>query len=202
MSILNNIMKYALILIVILGVLGAMFLPCPSTTVVKEPQLVCIPELIVEATITPDTIKDITELTITNTGPAVDHTKLDPFCLAKNIYHEARGEALFGRLAVPQVTLNRVNHKNYPDDICGVVMQRAQFSWTLSKKRRWSHPNNKSWQAAKRLADQFLNNGVRVKGLETALFYHTTEVKPRWMKPDAVIAQIGTHIFYESARSL
>ena len=42
-------------------------------------------------------------------------------CLAKNIYHEARGESTAGMFAVGFVTLNRVMDSRYPNTICGVV---------------------------------------------------------------------------------
>jgi hypothetical protein len=50
-------------------------------------------------------------------------------CLVANIYHEARGEDDLGQAAVAWVTLNRVQHPDYPDTICEVVMQDSQFSW-------------------------------------------------------------------------
>ena len=51
-------------------------------------------------------------------------------CLALNIYHEARGESLEGRLAVAAVTMNRVRDKRFPDRVCEGVWQPRQFSWT------------------------------------------------------------------------
>ena len=36
-------------------------------------------------------------------------------CLATNIYHEARGESFAGKVAVANVTHNRVDSKRYPD---------------------------------------------------------------------------------------
>ncbi len=51
-------------------------------------------------------------------------------CLAMNIYHEARGESVEGQRAVGLVTLHRVLARSYPDDICSVVYQPKQFSWT------------------------------------------------------------------------
>ena len=44
-------------------------------------------------------------------------------CLAKNIYFEARGESLTGKIAVANVTMNRVEHHKYPSTVCGVVTQ-------------------------------------------------------------------------------
>ena len=41
-------------------------------------------------------------------------------CLAKNIYHEARGEPANGKQAVAHVVLNRVNRNDFPNTICAV----------------------------------------------------------------------------------
>ena len=60
-------------------------------------------------------------------------------CLAKNIYWESASESYEGKLAVAQVTMNRVNSGKFPSDICSVVYQKTvnresrtvcQFSWT------------------------------------------------------------------------
>ena len=86
--------------------------------------------------------------------PSVDMRQLrrDLDCLARNIYWEARSEPYHGMVAVAQVTLNRVAHKSFPDDICDVVYQgptraswkdssvyypikhRCQFSWYCDGK--------------------------------------------------------------------
>ena len=42
-------------------------------------------------------------------------------CLAEAIYHEARGEDVYGQFAVAEVILNRVDLPNYPNSVCGVV---------------------------------------------------------------------------------
>lgn len=46
-------------------------------------------------------------------------------CLARNIYHEAGGESIEGKVAVGLVTINRSNSGRFPDTICGVVNQRT-----------------------------------------------------------------------------
>lgn len=144
----------------------------------------------------------IEQLTIINTDKRIEYEPIDKFCLAKNIYHEARGEDLLGQLAVAQVTINRLKSPRYPSTICNVVMQRFQFSWANNASRRWTHPRGEAWEHSKLLAEQFLKHGVRVSGLETALFYHADWVDPNWRDPDSMIVQIGTHIFYERARQL
>lgn len=125
------------------------------------------------------------------------HEPIDQFCLAKNIYHEARGEDIIGQYAVAQVTLNRVLSPRYPNTICEVVMQPFQFSWANNRSLRWAHPNDADWEQAKQITYNVLFDGYRVEGLETALFYHAYWMIPNWKLPEAKIAQIGTHIFYE-----
>lgn len=130
------------------------------------------------------------------------HEQLDRFCLAKNIYHEARGESLLGQYAVAQVTLNRVKHSRWPNDICHVVMQPRQFSWTNRADQKWTHPNDSDWRRAQDIAAEVLDRGARVRGLESALFYHTDWVNPNWRSQNYEIAQIDTHIFYAGDRKL
>jgi N-acetylmuramoyl-L-alanine amidase len=137
---------------------------------------------------------------VEQTSRTVDHEDLDIFCLAKNIFHEAGVEDELGMFAVAQVTLNRVRSANYPDTICGVVMQPSQFSWANNKDRRWTHPTGPKWETAKRIARQVIKEGYRVPALQAAVFYHADYVSPDWKDPNAVIAQVGTHIFYTSAR--
>lgn len=137
---------------------------------------------------------------VEQTGRTVAHEDLDLFCLAKNIFHEAGVEDELGMFAVAQVTINRVRNANYPNTICDVVMQPQQFSWTNDRDRRWTHPTGAKWETAKRVARQVIKEGYRVPALQSAMFYHADYSKPNWRDPSAVVAQVGTHIFYASAR--
>jgi hypothetical protein len=130
------------------------------------------------------------------TGIQFEHEPIDQFCLAKNIYHEARGEDILGQYAVAQVTLNRVESSRYPNTICEVVMQPFQFSWANNRSIRWTHPSDPDWVRAKEIMYNVLYEGYRIEGLETALFYHAYWITPNWKLPEAKIVQIGTHIFY------
>jgi len=62
-------------------------------------------------------------------GPVDEPTMEQTYCMAQNIYYEARGESLKGKQAVGNVVLNRVKHKKYPNTICGVVYQAKRYSW-------------------------------------------------------------------------
>jgi spore germination cell wall hydrolase CwlJ-like protein len=138
-------------------------------------------------------------LEVVKTNKKIRYEKLDVFCLAKNIYHEARGENLVGKYAIAQVTLNRMHHISYPDTLCEVVMDPFQFSWANDRKIRWTRPKGDLWNESIEIAEDVIFRGKRVKGLENALFYHADYVRPRWKNPQAKIAQVGTHIFYASA---
>ena len=58
-------------------------------------------------------------------------------CLTRNIYWEAASEPFEGKVAVAQVTMNRVASGRFAPDVCGVVYQKnvfydrvvCQFSW-------------------------------------------------------------------------
>ena len=137
---------------------------------------------------------------IIDTNKKIQYKKIDIFCLAKNIYHEAGVEDKTGKYAVAQVTLNRVKHRNYPSSVCHVVMDPYQFSWANNKNIRWKHPKGKNWRESYRIAEEIILEGHRLKGFERALFYHADYVSPKWKKPSAKLAKIGRHIFYTSAR--
>ena len=126
-------------------------------------------------------------------------------CLAKNIYYEAATESYEGKLAVAQVTMNRVNSPQYPKDICSVVYQKTvdqqlkticQFSWTCMVKElviRDKYAWEESQMIAKRaLTEPFLHDTI---AQSNALYYHAVYVKPGWNKTK-VVKQIGNHIFY------
>ena len=136
-----------------------------------------------------------------------DVPKREIKCLADNIYFEAKNEPIEGKLAVAEVTLNRVEHPEYPKTVCGVVWQQskdrrtgrrvAQFSWTLDGKP--DVPKSKeTYEEIYALAEEVLLYGMdsAIVGPE-ALFYHATYVKPRWSRHMVKVMRIGNHIFYQ-----
>ena len=139
-------------------------------------------------------------IAVVNTGKRMKYIRLDIFCLAKNIYHEASVESRLGQYAVAQVTLNRVRSNQYPNTICEVVMDPWQFSWANKKSIRWTHPKGPLWENSKKIAENVILRGKRVMGLEDALFYHADYVRPRWRDVNYKIAQIDSHIFYKKAK--
>lgn len=120
-------------------------------------------------------------------------------CLAKNIYHEARGESYEGKLAVAQVTMNRTKSEKYPSDVCEVVYQRTkrvcQFSWTCTGNNMIT--DSEMWENSLEIARKAFTqvNLHETLANANALFYHANYVRPGWKK-SGIVAQIGRHIFY------
>jgi spore germination cell wall hydrolase CwlJ-like protein len=115
----------------------------------------------------------------------------ETICLAKNIYHEARGESIRGKLAVAKVTLNRVASGKFKQTICGVVYQRGQFSWTESKYKPIL--DKSAWADSLHIAKLLMLNPELSK--TQAMYYHNLKVKPNWRQLERV-DKIGNHVFY------
>ncbi|WP_323036055.1 cell wall hydrolase [Pararhodobacter sp.] len=121
-------------------------------------------------------------------------------CLQEAIYHESRGEDVYGQFAVAEVILNRVDLPNYPSTVCGVVHQNAdrlnacQFSYACNgRSRAMVEPR------ARRLAGaiaQIMVSGAPRELTSGATHFHTTGVRPRWATAFQRTGQFGSHLFY------
>lgn len=129
----------------------------------------------------------------------IKYTKADAECLAKNIYHEAGIEPVEGKFAVAQVTLNRLKEGRWGNSICDVVYAKAQFSWTLWKKKRMENPKGELWAESQMVATYVLDKGYRVPSLAASTYYHADYVQPLWRRSVVKIQQIGQHIFYKKS---
>ena len=120
-------------------------------------------------------------------------------CLTKNIYYEAASEPWEGKVAVAQVTLNRVKSGKFPGDVCQVIYQKVQsvcqFSWYCEKDIIKKPINIKAYLESMEVAKQVLLDNVRVRSVKASLFYHADYIDPKWGKQP--VTKIGRHIFYE-----
>ena len=123
-------------------------------------------------------------------------------CLTRNIYWEAASEPFEGKVAVAQVTLNRMQSGRFPDSVCGVVYQKnvfyervvCQFSWYCEGNYKVKAINKPMWLESEEVAKKVLLEGFRLHSLQKALYYHADYVNPGWNHPK--IEKIGRHIFY------
>lgn len=125
-------------------------------------------------------------------APVVDSKQHE--CLSMNIYHEARGERMEGQIAVAHVTVNRVNHDNWPEDICEVVYQSKQFSWTHLIKDP-TPKEKRAWKEAQIIARDVMIGNTEDPTMG-AVFYHANYVNPDWAKQMELSKVIGRHLFY------
>ena len=124
----------------------------------------------------------------------VDETFSDEMrCLAGAIYFESRGEPLAGQLAVGDVVVNRAESGRFPATYCGVVYQRAQFSFVRGGRMPAIDKSSAAWRKAKAIA-LIAHEDLWDSPAEGALFFHANYVKPRWRKTR--VAQISSHVFY------
>ena len=123
-------------------------------------------------------------------------------CLTQNIYWEAASEPFEGKVAVAQVTMNRVEDGRFGKDVCGVVYQKnviyekviCQFSWVCETAHKVRAVHQPSWRESEEVAKKVLLENFRLPGLKQAIYYHADYVAPGWKKPK--IDKIGRHIFY------
>jgi len=136
---------------------------------------------------------DKAEKTLNTAYQTVKATNAELLCLAKNIYYEARGEPTRGKIAVAQVTLNRVTHRTeFQSSICQVVYAKHQFSWTMEQHRE---PRGPAWHEAQELAKAVIIGTAYLPNFK-ALYFHNLTVQPQWNKTKELVARIGNHIFY------
>ena len=132
------------------------------------------------------------------------------FCLAKNIYFEARNQSTFAKKAIDYVTLNRVQHRTFPNTICKVVKQgkvypwkrnvpikhKCQFSWYCDVKSDIPK-ERKAWNKSYDLAvNMYFNKSY--DNTRGSTHYHTDYVKPYWRTDKRLeyVTKIGSHLFY------
>ena len=119
-------------------------------------------------------------------------------CLALNIFNESGVEPMRGKRGVAMVTMNRVGNFAFPNDICSVVFDPHQFSWTnrgnlspdgvdFEKNRLWLDSMRVAKGAINRKDGDDLTNG--------ALYFNTVELGVRW-QTDVVPQIFGNQIFY------
>jgi hypothetical protein len=127
--------------------------------------------------------------------PVDDDLSRDMRCLAQAIYFEARGEPLDGQLAVGRVVINRAESEAFPDDYCGVVTQRAQFSFVRGGSIPEPDTSSSAWKRAVAVA-KIAHQELWDSPARDALFFHATYVKPSWSRNKVARATLARHVFY------
>tara|TARA_B100001559_G_scaffold319103_2_gene327665 strand:- start:156 stop:659 length:504 start_codon:yes stop_codon:yes gene_type:complete len=136
---------------------------------------------------------------------------MDVHCLAQNIYFEAGNQSLAGKIAVANVTMNRVEHDKFPNDICAVVYQTkswrtswtgkqvpqlgmCQFSWFCDGKSD-KPKDSKTWAESLVIANDVIENKY-FDITEGAMWYHADYIFPYWAQHLNQTIHLDAHIFY------
>ena len=142
------------------------------------------------------------------------HLADESYCLAENVYHEARNQPKVGQMAVMSVTLNRVNDPRYPNTICGVTKQgptrpswkdetvmipikhRCQFSWYCEGKSDRIH-DMETFNSIYLFTSGLVDGTITLLDVtDGATHYHADYVEPDWAKTKTKTIEIEDHIFY------
>ena len=148
-------------------------------------------------------------------------------CLAENIYHEARGESFDGKIAVANVTMNRLKSHRYPDTVCGVVKQavlskwwkenhnrevpvrdKCQFSWYCDGKSdsivltdsqgKLIRTNMQAWEESLQIAALALRFELDDVTDGATHYFNPTLADPFWAVHYPQTVTIGQHAFHKT----
>lgn len=117
-------------------------------------------------------------------------------CMTDNIYFEARGEPILGQAMVGHSVLNRVKDKRWPNEVCKVVYQKKQYSWTTEKKKAIN--DRKAYILSSNLAYTLLANRDFEEPTGVTNYLRCDwRGKVDWWKSMTFLGQIGDHCFYK-----
>ena len=128
--------------------------------------------------------------TFTATLQAESYDSTQISCMAKNAYHESRGDGEKGMLATIFVVLNRTKDRRFPSTPCKVIAQPNQFSW-YGKGKTIKEPE--MYDKAKRLAQEVVD-GKHKDNTRNALYFNSLHQRP---KGTVCTTRIGGHSFYK-----
>ncbi len=112
----------------------------------------------------------------------------DLYLMARCIYGEARGEPYTGKVAIGAVILNRVDSKDFPNTIAGVIYQPKAFS-VVSDGQINLTPDQECINAAKDAM-----NGVDPTG-GCVFYFNPAKTSNAFMHSLETVVTIGSHRF-------
>ena len=117
-------------------------------------------------------------------------------CLARMLYHEARGERPAGKYAVAQVTINRTKHPEFPSTICKVIRAPNAYPWAAQDTTAYK---SESYRESVKIAKDILffeHHGIEwgPKLTRNALFFNGVSFRGDRYK---FTGKIGGHLFYD-----
>jgi len=115
---------------------------------------------------------------------------------AITVYHEARGEPLYGQCAVAHIILNRAIIREL--SVEKIIYQPYQFSCYNNNKRP-PITNYNAFITAQKMVQRAITERLYGFDFYGADHYHATYIKtPSWAKSMTCVGGAGQHLFYRS----
>lgn len=140
------------------------------------------------------TAKAIIIAWITTTGWSGSPTDLE--CAVQNAWFEAGSYS--DAHMITRVVINRTADKRWPDDICDVIWQHRQFSWTQDGKSDNIDLSN-DWLVRKytrMLMTVSVAMDDKIMDVNRPLWYHAHYVSPEWAKSLCAVNQNRFHTYF------
>ncbi|WP_226037622.1 cell wall hydrolase [Aquibacillus saliphilus] len=113
--------------------------------------------------------------------------------MARLVHAEAKGESYAGKVAVATVILNRMDNKQFPNTVNGVVYQRSAGGHYAFSPVKDGAINQVANTTAKRAVNEAL--AFRGQGAGSLYFYNPKTAKSSWITTREVTITIGNHVF-------
>lgn len=117
----------------------------------------------------------------------------DQDLIARMVQAEAKGESYAGKVAVATVILNRVDHKEFPNTVSGVIYERSAGGHYAFTPVQNGTINQAADAESKRAVKEAL--AYRGQGQGSIYFYNPTTAKSSWILTREVTITIGNHRF-------
>lgn len=117
-------------------------------------------------------------------------------CIARAVYHEARGTSLVDRYAVAAVVVNRMGVQGFPSSACKVIAQPGQFPWFAKNP---PVREKKEWSRALQVAGDALSHTFEDPTFGATYFWNTRDA-PGWGKKMKVTLKTEAHRYAKPNR--
>nr|WP_245947417.1 spore cortex-lytic enzyme [Bacillus taeanensis] len=108
--------------------------------------------------------------------------------MAQMVYGEARGEAYEGQVAIAAVILNRIDAKDFPNSVSGVLFEHGAFT-AVSDGQYYNSPNSTAYKAVYHAIRGWDPSGGAV------FYFNPSTATSKWIWSRPQIKRIGKHIF-------
>ncbi|HAM79769.1 MAG TPA: peptidoglycan-binding protein [Ornithinibacillus sp.] len=116
----------------------------------------------------------------------------DKELMAKLVHAEAKGEPYAGKVAVATVVLNRVDHKDFPNTIKGVIYERSNGHYAFTPVENGEINGGYKAEDMKAVKEAIAFRG---QGSGSIYFYNPKTAKSNWIKSRQLTLTIGNHRF-------